>query len=63
MTLHLKDMSSNLTELTPLTEQSLKHTMAVREIKMYHQSVTIIPGLLRSSCLFACFSESRLDCP
>lgn len=38
--------SHTITEL-----YSLKRTAAVREIKMYHQSVTILPGLLRSCCL------------
>lgn len=64
MTLLLRDVQQETDcKLTPLTEQSLKYTMAVREIKMYHQSVTILPGLLRRCSLFDCFSEDRLDCP
>lgn len=43
--------------------QYLKLALAVTEIKMYRQSVTIPCGPLRNRQPVACFAEARSDCP
>lgn len=49
--------------LTVNSLQYLKLALAVSEIKMYHQSVTITHGPLRNRQPVAWFTEGRSDCP